>query len=596
MKLNYMLSMAVLCFLGTTAWGQTTVTTDTALQNAVNSSTNGGVFIVPNGTYPDFYCSFTKVATAENPIIIKAQTVGGVTLTGSSYFAFKKAAYITLEGFVFNSQGNSSLVKMEASNNIRLTRNVFELNATSSVKWINIVGTYDDYTFQYLSHHNRVDHNIFKNKTTGGNYITLDGTYNQTRTENYQSQHDRIDHNYFYNNGPRVENEKESIRIGNSQLCQSNGYTIVEFNLFEQCDGDPEIVSVKSCENIIRHNTFNKNYGSLTLRQGNRNRVEGNYFFGGGRENGTFDGAPIYSGGVRVYGTNHVIVNNYFEGLQGTKFDAPITFTQGDAITGVNTDMSLHYRAEDIVVAYNTLVNNAYGIELGFAKQDGSYNKPLKNIVFANNLIVGSQNNLVKYYTNQNGQVSWYNNIMYATGSAQVLTGTTAFTTAQVAVQDPLLQLTNGVWFATSASPTVTAGVATLNISDDIQGQTRPTVSNAGADHYSTSSVLYFPLTPSDVGPDAYEDELPVANVEDVTAKSVLAYPNPTKGVVAITIEGNENIAVTVYNIQGQEVFKDTAIVSNGKLQLDLGNQTPGVYFVKVVNGKMPSFYKIIKQ
>jgi poly(beta-D-mannuronate) lyase len=591
-----MLSMAALCFLGTTAWGQTTVTTDTALQNAVNSSTNGGVFIVPNGTYPDFYCNFTKAATAENPIIIKAQTVGGVTLTGSSYFAFKKAAYITLEGFVFNSQGNSSLVKMEASNNIRLTRNVFELNATSSVKWINIVGTYDDYTFQYLSHHNRVDHNIFKNKTTGGNYITLDGTYNQTRTENYQSQHDRIDHNYFYNNGPRVENEKESIRIGNSQLCQSNGYTIVEFNLFEQCDGDPEIVSVKSCENIIRHNTFNKNYGSLTLRQGNRNRVEGNYFFGGGRENGTFDGAPIYSGGVRVYGTNHVIVNNYFEGLQGTKFDAPITFTQGDAITGVNTDMSLHYRAEDIVVAYNTLVNNAHGIEIGFSKQDGSYNKPLKNIVFANNLVVGSQNNLVKYYTNQNGQVSWYNNIMYATGSAQVLTGTTAFTTAQVAVEDPLLQLINGVWFATSASPTVTAGVATLYVSDDIQGQARPTVSNAGADHYSTASVLYFPLTPADVGPDAYEDELPVANVENVNAKNVLVYPNPTKGVVAITIEGNENIVVTVYNIHGQEVIKDSAIVSNGKLQLDLADQTLGVYFVKVINGKIPSFYKIVKQ
>ncbi|RYG56798.1 MAG: hypothetical protein EON56_03535 [Alphaproteobacteria bacterium] len=85
-------------------------------------------------------------------------------------------------------------------------------------------------------------------------------------------------HNYFYNNGPRLENEKEAIRIGNSQLSQSSGNTTVEFNLFEECDGDPEIVSVKSCDNIIRHNTFNRNYGSLTLRQGNRNIAEGNYF------------------------------------------------------------------------------------------------------------------------------------------------------------------------------------------------------------------------------------------------------------------------------------------------------------------------------
>ncbi|MEO0875758.1 MAG: chondroitinase-B domain-containing protein, partial [Bacteroidota bacterium] len=51
-------------------------------------------------------------------------------------------------------------------------------------------------------------------------------------------------------------------------MSLSSGYTIVEHNLFEDCDGDPEIVSVKSCDNIIRHNTFLASYGTLSLRHG----------------------------------------------------------------------------------------------------------------------------------------------------------------------------------------------------------------------------------------------------------------------------------------------------------------------------------------
>ena len=57
-------------------------------------------------------------------------------------------------------------------------------------------------------------------------------------------------------------------------MSLSSGYTVVEFNLFEDCDGDPEIVSVKSCDNIIRHNTFLKSYGTLSLRHGNKRNLE----------------------------------------------------------------------------------------------------------------------------------------------------------------------------------------------------------------------------------------------------------------------------------------------------------------------------------
>ncbi len=591
---KYFFSFIIVLLFGVKSSSQTYVTTDTSLQSQVNAAAPGSTFIIPDGTYADFYCSFTKIATAENPITIKAATVGGVILTGDSHFVFKKSAHIILEGFVFDCQSNNTLVKLEASNNIRITRNVFELATTNSIKWLVVTGYYNDYTFQFLSHHNRIDHNTFKNKTTAGNYITIDGTYNQDQTVNQQSQYDRIDHNYFYNNGPRLENEKEAIRIGNSQLCNSSGFTTVEFNLFEECDGDPEIVSVKSCDNIVRHNTFNRNYGSLTLRQGNRNIAEGNYFFGGGKPNGMFETTPIFTGGIRAYGTDHVIKNNYLEGLQGTLFDAPITLTQGDAITGINTDFSLHFRGERITVAYNTLINNAYGIQIGYAKSNGSYNIRLEDITIANNLVTGSQNSLVKIFNDQLGEVTWLNNIMYPTGSAMLVEGGPAFTTSQVLVQNPNLAVDETIWKSTSSSPTISNAVPSLNITEDIDGQTRPTTSNAGADHYSTATVAYFPVTMSDVGPNAYEEALSVGNQELL---KVSIYPNPTKGNFEMSLPGIQNeVVIAIYDVHSRLISEGTYSPVSGKIQLDLEQQPLGLYLAKVQAEGKSGTYKIIKQ
>ncbi|MCY1500155.1 Chondroitinase-B precursor [compost metagenome] len=593
MHVKYFFTTLCAFLLNSTLHSQTYVTTDTSLQTQVNAAAPGTTFIIPDGTYADFYCSFTKIATAENPITIKAATVGGVTFTGDSHFVFKKSAHIILEGFVFNCQSNNTLVKLEASNNIRITRNVFELTTTNSIKWLVVAGYYNDYTFQFLSHHNRIDHNVFKNKTTAGNYITIDGTYNQDQTVNQQSQYDRIDHNYFYNNGPRLENEKEAIRIGNSQLCNSSGFTTVEFNLFEECDGDPEIVSVKSCDNMVRHNTFNRNYGSLTLRQGNRNIAEGNYFFGGGKPNGMFGTTPIYTGGIRAYGADHVIKNNYLEGLQGTLFDAPIALTQGDARTGIDTDFSLHFRGERITVAYNTLVNNAYGIQIGYAKSNGSYNIKLEDITIANNLVTGSQNSLVKIFNDQLGEVTWHNNILYPIGSAQLIEGGPAFTTSQAVVQNPNLAINGGIWKSTSSSPTIGNAVPALNINEDIDGQTRPSTSNAGADHYSTAAVAYLPVTINDVGPNAYEEALSVDKQEILKA---IIYPNPTKRNFEISLESQEETTVAIYDVHSRLISEETYIPISGTIKISLEKQPIGLYFAKIKTGNKSGTYKIMKQ
>jgi len=552
------------------------VTDGTNLQNLVNAASPGEIFTVANGTYNDFYSSFTAIATEENPITIKAESIDGVTLTGDSRFVFKKAAHLIFEGFVFNSTGDNTLVKLEGSNNIHITRNVFELTTTSSIDWLVITGYYDDPTFQFMSHHNKIDYNIFQNKDTTGNYITIGGTYNTG--DNRQSQYDIISYNYFYNNAPRFENEKESIRIGDSQLSTSSGFTTVEFNLFEECDGDPEIVSVKSCDNNIKHNTFTKSYGTLTLRQGNRTRVEGNYFFGGNKANGDLNGQTLYTGGIRAYGTDHVIINNYLEGLQGTRFDAPITLTQGDAIDGVDTDFSLHFRGERITIAFNTLVNNVYGIEIGYAKQNGSYDIPLKDITIANNLVTGSENSLVTTYNDQGGEIIWINNIMNPTGSAQLTNDGATFTSDEVLEQDPYLTFDGIVWRSTSSSPTIADGVPALTVDEDIEGQTRPSTSNAGADHYSLESIRYAPLTTFDVGPEASENTLSVYTPDTPTV-GIILYPNPTTDIFRIKTGRQQLKTIRISSNTGQTML---LIKDNFDDPINISKLSSGLYIVEV--------------
>lgn len=562
------------------------------LADAVNASTNGGTFIIENGSYNDFEASFEVIATASNPVIIKAQTIGGVRLTGESHFVLKKSAHVTIEGFVFDAEGEDTLIKLEGSNNIRITRNVFELKTSESIKWVFIGGVWNDnvFPFEYPSHHNRIDHNTFQNKTTPGHYITVDGTFDNTGSEEvyYQSQYDRIDHNYFRNNGPRAVNEQESIRIGWSEMSQSSGFTIVEHNLFEDCDGDPEIVSVKSCDNIIRHNTFKSSYGTLSLRHGNRNRVEGNYFFGNGKAIGTSPaGSTLYTGGIRIYGTDHIIVNNYMEGLTGTRWDAPITLTLGDAVDGESTNLSKHFRAERVMIAYNTLVNNSHGIEIGFDNND-EYNKDLEDITIAYNLISGSENSLIDIVDTDNDQgsnIEWLNNLMYATENAIILEGasSTSFNSDESINENPNLEFdsNSNTWKASPISPMRENTLSSLTNTQDIEGQERPLLSNLGADHYSLETIRYSPLTSEDVGPNASRGTTSVNSISNLLNK-ISIYPLPADGELFV-----ENLAEAIDKI---EIFNSNgALVAHKQLNenqeitsFNTKYLENGIYFIKI--------------
>ncbi|MEJ6821085.1 MAG: chondroitinase-B domain-containing protein [Flavobacteriales bacterium] len=574
------------------------------LETDVNSANNGGVFIVSDGSYNDFEVTVENTGSATNPIIIKAESVGGVLLTGESKFVFKKSAHCVLQGFVFDATSDETLVKLEGCHHIQITRNTFELTTTESVKWVYIGGVWNDNTlpFLYPSHHNVIDHNIFQNKTTPGHYITVDGSHEDDGSDEiyYQSTNDLIRMNHFRNNGPRAVNEQESIRIGWSDMSPSSGYTIVEHNLFENCDGDPEVVSVKSCDNIIRHNTFRSSYGSLSLRHGNRNLVEGNFFFGDNKPVGTSAaGSSLYTGGIRVYGTDHVIINNYLEGLNGTRWDAPITLTQGDAIDGQSTSYSKHFRAERVLIAHNSLINNTHGIELGF-DNNNNYNKDLKDIIIANNIIKGSENALVSIMDINNDpgtEIEWQNNLMYPTGSAVTLSGatSTSFDTTEVRTIDPMISFSTvfEYWKSTSSTPLFSLGSAvTSSIVEDVEGQPRASLSNPGADHYSTAMVRFSPLDSSDVGPFAYG----TLSIDRPINIDLNIFPNPVNNLMVIKdLPPSLKLVTLTSGSTGKMIWNATEI-SSSTIAVKTENYPDGIYILNLEGYTWKSSHKILVQ
>lgn len=551
-----------------------TVSDEDALKN-ICKGTNlkpGDIVEVLDGSYDSGGITIESSGTSMQPIIIRSKNIGGAILSGDTYFDLRRAAYIQIEGFDIRSNVYT-VIKLQACNNIRITRNIFHLTETEgeSGKWILIGGVWNDPSA--ASHHNRIDHNIFKDKHQLGNFITIDG---QQEPYEQMSQYDRIDHNYFYNIGPRAVNEMEAIRVGVSDLSMSSAYCTIEYNLFEECNGDPEIISVKSCDNVVRYNTFRRNEGTLCLRHGNRNEASGNFFFGEGAAG---------TGGIRVYGNDHKIFNNYFDGLTGTKWDAPITLTNGDYDGENSGGLSDHWRVKRVIICHNTLVNNDFNIEIGFTN-NGNYGKTVKDVIFANNLILGKQHDLINIIT-QPENMQWHNNIMFPDSIASL--GITA-NPDEISGVDPLLIRNDNLWRPGSGSPAIDAVVNDYDfVTIDMDGQPRNVLKDIGADEFSSAAIVIYPLEVENVGPYAEETVLSVREAKRTPEKYKLlsSYPNPFNPIttVTFTIEYAGNVHLAVFNMRGQKVAEPAnrrMVPGNYSLKWNAGDLPSGVYWLRL--------------
>lgn len=320
-------------------------------QKTVNEITSdvkpSDTIILKNGNYKDKNWTFELSGTESNRIHLKGESYGGVIFTGASALTLR-GAYITLSHVIFQegSTPEKDVIRFDkGSHHLRLTESaIIDYNPTKESKenkWVSLYGQ-----------HHQVDHNYFSGKNNIGALLVI---WREDTAENFH----QVERNYFsrptlvdHNNGG------ECIRIGTSQYSASDSSSLVESNLFQACDGEIEIISVKSGNNRIINNTFRNSAGMLTLRHGSGSHVEGNVFIG--------DGNPR-SGGVRLTDKNHMVINNYFEGLQGTKLRSPLKIMGGYEDPGQpdlhwpmnSTTMDNHTVLYELTKGHNGVISNA---------------------------------------------------------------------------------------------------------------------------------------------------------------------------------------------------------------------------------------------
>lgn len=306
--------------------------------NAVRNAKPGDAIVLSNGIWNDAELLFEGKGTPENPITLTVEEKGKVILSGASNLRIA-GEYLVVEGIVFKNgfTPTTELISFKKdsknlANNCRLTECVID-------DFSNPERQESDYWIAVYGKNNRIDHNHVTGKRNLGVTLAVRLDSEESQENNHQ-----IDHNYF---GPRPNlgsNGGETIRIGSSQFSLSNSRTVVEYNYFDRCNGELEIVSNKSCKNTYRYNTFFECAGTLTLRHGSGTLVDGNVFIGNGKSN---------TGGIRVINGNQTVINNYCIGLTGYRLRSAFVIMNGVP----NSSINRYHQVKDAVVKNNTFVN-----------------------------------------------------------------------------------------------------------------------------------------------------------------------------------------------------------------------------------------------
>lgn len=317
-----------------------------------------------NGTWSDADLLFAAAGAEQRPITLRPETPGKVIITGASQLRLA-GSYLVVEGLLFRDTTLDEVVVFRRSSKefahyCRLTNcAIVDCNSMGkeSSRYVSLYGT-----------HNRVDHCYLAGKKKLGTTLVVwvgDGP----------NQH-VIDRNHFGHRPELKKNGGETIRVGTSDVSMTSSKTLVETNYFEECDGETEIISNKSCDNTYRGNTFVRCAGALTLRHGNRCLVEGNYFLGQHAKR---------TGGVRIIGEDHRVVNNYFEGLEGDDARSAISLMAGLP----NSPLSGYFQVKRATVAGNTVVDCKHPLVVGVTDKDTEPDLPPTDCTITKNLLVG---------------------------------------------------------------------------------------------------------------------------------------------------------------------------------------------------------------
>jgi poly(beta-D-mannuronate) lyase len=328
----------------------------------------GDTIVLADGVWRDFEILFEGRGRDGAPITLTAQTPGRVIISGASNLRIA-GEHMVVRGLVFrdgHSPSGEVIAFRRDSRRLAFNSRVTEIVIDSFNKperadneiWVALFGR-----------NNRIDHSHLEGKLTAGPTMAV-------RLDAIESNanHHRIDHNYFGPRPPYGSNGGETLRIGTSHNSLEQSNTVVEYNMFEECDGEIEIISNKSGGNVFRGNLFLRSQGALTLRHGSGNLVENNVFFGDGVAN---------TGGVRVINADQTVRNNAFVSLRGENFASALTMM--NAVP--NSPLNRYHHVRNARIENNTFIDVA-AVDFGAGADEERSLAPAES-TFRNNLFVG---------------------------------------------------------------------------------------------------------------------------------------------------------------------------------------------------------------
>lgn len=367
------------------------VTTLEDFNKVVSTLIPGDEIVLKNGVWKDVELQFFGNGTPEAPITLRAETPGKVRIEGKSNLKLS-GEYLHVSGLLFKNGYTSSGSVIEFRNKNNVANHCTVSNCVIE-DYSNPNKSKNDFWIQINGKNNTVEYCAFTGKTNKGMTLTV----RLDSLTSVETNH-RIYRNYFGKREPLGENGGETIQIGLSQTSHLNGWTKVEENLFEHCDGELEIISVKSSENMIINNVFKECKGMLTLRHGHRNVVYGNIFLGNGVEG---------TGGVRVINENQKVFNNFFSGLRGRGVGSALVL-----VNGIPNALPKEYdQVKNAVIFNNTFYDCSIPFQFGHGNGSNRNMRP-QNTVLANNLVYCvNEDSLIQTYDKTDG-IRLENNLM----------------------------------------------------------------------------------------------------------------------------------------------------------------------------------------
>lgn len=431
-----------------------TVSSIAELQTAINKAKPGDVILMADGVYTTNTDITIKIAgTKKDTITIAAKNPGAAEITGKAGFRLDSgSAYIIIKGFKF-THAASKAKSAAGSTFCRWTGNIFETPG-------------DGENLTIAGNDNEVDHNTFQNKNAMGRFIAIRGTGKQIAERLW------IHHNYFKDHKDQGgKNGAEAFQFGLSGFSLSSSNSIVEHNLFEDCAGENELISIKASAVTLRYNTIRNCPAQFTLRHGNKCLVYGNYF--------------INTPGLRIFGDDHLIFSNHFENC-----NPAITIGNGDGEVADGAQLTAHDRPDRVLIAFNTLVDNKVNITQQ-GRKDGM---GATSITIANNIIQGG--GAAAAISGPLTNASWINNIIFNTG------GKGDIPEGSYKNIDPKLgKDVNGEYHLQKGSPAVNTSTGKFSaVTVDMDGQQRTSPFDIGADEVSNDKVVARILKSSDAG------------------------------------------------------------------------------------------------